>query len=307
MAVAPIDAAPETPGQVHYLRKPIAASYAALPEAARQRLHAAGAVNVEDYGAFVVVTAQSSAKPADIENAAGLSGLLYPGAFDLDLGGAVIDYRLADRGRYEKSPELFVDDYLKGARGLYVVKLVGPPRREWLEGLARAGALGREPARAQGWGRLGLVRAIEDTTPRRLLDEDKEDPPVYRFTSSGGYKNVSFTVADPSKEIVVVLAYTDAPAQPGASVARVKELDLHVLQGGAVYCDGQHTGQYSTRSTGCWLPDMYNNVKRARIAPNSFSGTFTVQVVAGSVTQKAVPGLDAGANQDWALHVYNAY
>jgi hypothetical protein len=167
--------------------------------------------------------------------------------------------------------------------------------------------LGWEPS-VQGWGRLGLARILEDGTPRRFLDEDKNATPVRRFTSSGGFKNFAFSVADPSKEIVVVLAYTDRPAQAGASVARVNELDLYVLQGGAIYCDGQYTGQYSTRSSGCWLPDMYNNVKRARIAPNSFSGTFTVQIVAGGVNQNAVPGLDGnGPNQDWALYVYNAY
>lgn len=794
----PVEAAPEPPGQVLYLRKPVASSYVALPEAARQRLHAAGARAVEDYGPFAVVTAAASARQTDLEAASGLSGLPYPGAFELDLGGAVVDYRLGDRERSEKSPGLFVDDYPIGGRGLYVIKLVGPPRREWLAGLERlglrilqyvhsdayivdapaglaglrasvgypvvhvtpyhpyykvapdlrdsegpdrgtqlvllldtgqdtvparellrkldekstfsplrsteasatlttdregwtalaslpsvvriepvreaapsderanqvaagridgqnlptdpglyrswlsglcggclspanlaqeivevmdtglakdpphldlnnawnasrlkwevvefglgggpddtsyhgtfvTGLLGGDPlqtggtglrdgggtgfyygmgiapgvsfgvrkafqstlgfpsglsdpatvkiilsdawnrgarfhndswnyadttysatarefdflvrdgagnysspsqgfpiivaagnatstgyrvwapgtaknvitvgasglprsglagncdtsisirdlsshsrqgiasdpnrfkpdlvapgrtvtsARAdgntqwdcggssanqlpppngpymaghgtsfstpqvtgaavlatrrllfdgqarpspallkavlvgaastmqggwnyvrgwglgwepsvQGWGRLGLSRVLEDATPRRTLDEDKAAVPVRRFTSAGGFKNFTFSVADPSKEVVVVLAYTDAPAQAGASVARVNELDLYVLQGGAVYCDGQYTGQYSTRSSACWLPDMYNNVKRARIAPNSFSGSFTVQIVAGSVTQNAVPGLDGnGANQDWALYVYNAY
>lgn len=164
-----------------------------------------------------------------------------------------------------------------------------------------------EPS-AQGWGRLGLARIIEDATPKRFVDEDRGITPVLRFTSSGGYKNVTFTVADPSKEIVVVLAYTDRPAQPGASVALVNGLNLYVLQGGAVYCDGQYTGEFTTRSYGCWLPDMWNNVKRTRIAPYSFSGTFTVQVVAGGISQNAVPGLDSGGpNQDWALYVYNAY
>lgn len=165
-----------------------------------------------------------------------------------------------------------------------------------------------EPWFAQGWGRLNISRYIEDATPRALQDEDHGTQPSLRFVSSGGYRNRTFSVADPSKEIVVVLAYTDYPAAPDATIARVNELDVYVLQGGYVYCDGQYTGQYTTRSSGCWLPDMYNNVKRIRIAPNSFSGTFMVQVVAGSVTSKAVPGLDTGSpvNQDWALYVYNA-
>lgn len=167
--------------------------------------------------------------------------------------------------------------------------------------------LGWEPF-DQGWGRLGLARIIDDPTPRRVIEEDKEATPVRRFTSSGGYKNITFSVADPSKEIVIVLAFTDAPAQPGASVALVNRLGLYVLQADAVYCDGQYVGQYTTRSSGCWLPDMANNVKRTRIAPNSFSGSFTVQIVAQSIGQNAVPGLDGnGPNQDWTLYVYNAY
>lgn len=168
-------------------------------------------------------------------------------------------------------------------------------------------ALGWEP-NSPGWGRLGLARIIEDSTPRRVLDEDKLATPVRRFTSSGNYRNFTFSVADPSKEIVVVLAFTDAPAQAGASIALVNVLDLYVFQSDAVYCDGQYGGQYTTRSSGCWLPDMANNVKRIRIAPNSFSGSFTVQISAQSVGQNAVPGLDGnGPNQDWALYVYNAY
>ena len=92
-----------------------------------------------------------------------------------------------------------------------------------------------------------------------------------------------------------------------ANFVRVNEVDMYVLQGGYVYCDGQYGSQYATRSISCSLPDTSNNVKRARIAPNSFTGQFTIQVVGSSVAQHAVPGLDNGApNQDWALYVYNA-
>jgi hypothetical protein len=104
-----------------------------------------------------------------------------------------------------------------------------------------------------------------------------------------------------------VLVTTDAPAAVNQLVARVNEVDMYVLQGGAVYCDGQYNGQYATRSSACGLPDSYNNVNRARIAPNSFSGQFTIQVVGGAINANAVPGRENGApNQDWALYVYNA-
>lgn len=166
---------------------------------------------------------------------------------------------------------------------------------------------GWEPTPYQGFGRVALTSLLEDPTPKAYLDEDHAVTPVDRFVQAGGYKNFSFTVADPSKPISAVLVYSDAPAALNASFVRVNEIDLYVMQGGHVYCDGQYGLQYATRSTSCWLPDMSNNVKRARIAPNSFSGQFTIQLVAGNVSAPAVPGRDAGApNQDWALYVYNA-
>lgn len=164
-----------------------------------------------------------------------------------------------------------------------------------------------EPNRYGGFGRVALTSLLEDPVSKSYLDEDHAVVPIDRFTSAGGYKNYTFTVADPSKAISAVLVYHDAPAAVNASVVRVNEIDMYVMQGNAVYCDGQYGGQYATRSSGCWLPDMSNNVKRARIAPNSFTGQFTIQVVAGNVSANAVPGRDSGnPNQDWALYVYNA-
>lgn len=164
-----------------------------------------------------------------------------------------------------------------------------------------------EPNLYGGFGRVALTSLLEDPVSKAYLDEDHAVVPVDRFTSAGGYKNYTFTVADPSKAISAVLVFHDAPAAVNASVVRVNEIDMYVMQGNAVYCDGQYVGQYATRSSGCWLPDMSNNVKRARIAPNSFTGQFTIQVVAGNVSANAVPGRDSGnPNQDWALYVYNA-
>lgn len=164
-----------------------------------------------------------------------------------------------------------------------------------------------EPTPYQGFGRLALTSLLEDPVPKAYIDEDHGTTPTNRFVQAGGYKNFTFTVADPSKAIGAVLVYSDAPAAINSTFVRVNEIDMYVMQGGYVYCDGQYGLQYATRSTGCWLPDMSNNVKRARIAPNSFTGQFTIQVVGSNVSQNAVPGMDGNApNQDWALYVYNA-
>lgn len=178
---------------------------------------------------------------------------------------------------------------------------------DWFAGYG----LGWEPSNPQGWGRLNLARLLSDSTPKQYRDEDHCQnncpQPVRRFTSTGSYQNITFSVADPSKPIIVTMAYTDAPSDAGTSGLRVNGVDMYVLQGSSVYCDGQFGAQYTTRSSGCWLPDMTNNVKRIQIAPYSFTGSFTVQFVANGINQPAVPGRDSGApNQDWALFVYNA-
>jgi hypothetical protein len=168
-------------------------------------------------------------------------------------------------------------------------------------------ANGGEPTAYQGFGRLALTGFLEYPESTAYLDEDHAVNPTRRFLQAGSYQNFTFTVADSSKAISAVLVYSDAPGQVNASVPRVNDVDMYVMQGGAVYCDGQYGGQYATRSSSCWLPDLDNNVKRARIAPNSFTGQFTIQVVAGAVSANAVPGRDNNAaNQDWALYVYNA-
>jgi|GEM_PF-3239028 len=162
--------------------------------------------------------------------------------------------------------------------------------------------LGWEPG-PQGFGRLSLKRLLDDPTPRKYRDDVAE-----RFTSAGGYKNFTYRVADPTKPIILTLAYTDAPSAPGTSGLRTNGIDMYVLQGGYVYCDGVYGYQYTPRSSGCWLPDLTNNVKQLRIAPNSFTGTFTIQLVAQGINQQAVPQVDGptAPNQDWALFVYNA-
>lgn len=85
--------------------------------------------------------------------------------------------------------------------------------------------LGWEPG-AQGFGRLSLKRLIDDPTPRKYRDDVAE-----RFTSAGGYKNFTYQVADPSKPVILTLAYTDAPSAAGTGGA-AHEWNRHVCPSG---------------------------------------------------------------------------
>jgi hypothetical protein len=106
------------------------------------------------------------------------------------------------------------------------------------------------------------------------------------------------------------MAFTDRYAAPNAVPSAVNQLSLYAMQGGATYCDGtSYDGLGFTPPSGsCGSPDGANNLHVVKIAPNSFSGQFQLQVRADNIAMMAVPFADGyGVNQDFALWVYNAY
>lgn len=164
--------------------------------------------------------------------------------------------------------------------------------------------LGFAPNLAQGYGRLSLAKLLSDSTAKVYEDQNEN---VLTFT--GATKSFPLTVADPSKPIIVSLVYTDPPSGLLGSGYTVNQLAVNVQQGGAFYtsCGLGETQQYSARVTApCGDAEgPADNTKQVRIAPNSFTGPFTVQVVARGINAKAVPSLST-VNQDFALFVYNA-
>lgn len=164
--------------------------------------------------------------------------------------------------------------------------------------------LGWEPGMAQGFGRLSLKRLLDDPTPKRYEDQHENV-----LVSTGSTKSFSYSVVDPSKPIIVTLVYTDPPSTLWSAGHTVNRLAVNVQQGGAFYtsCSLGGSSQYSIRTTApCSIAENpATNVKQVRIAPYSFTGPFTVQVVARGINEKAVPQLST-PNQDFALFVYNA-
>lgn len=164
--------------------------------------------------------------------------------------------------------------------------------------------LGYEPSVPQGYGRLSLKRLIDDSSPKVYEDQNANI-----LTATGASKNFQLTVADPSKPVIVSLVYTDPPSSLLGSGYTVNQLAVNVQQGGGFYtsCDLGGFQQYSARvSTPCGAAESPAlNAKQVRIAPNSFSGAFTVQVIANGINGIAVPQMGT-PNQDFALFVYNA-
>lgn len=160
--------------------------------------------------------------------------------------------------------------------------------------LSGAGAGGKLPSNAQGWGLVHLGMAF-DGAPRMLVDQS------VLLGDSGQVYERSGRVDDPSRPFRVTLAWTDAPGTPVAA-AWVNDLDLEVVVGGQTYKGNVFSG---ATSAGGGVADSVNNVESVFL-PAGTSGPFTVRVIAYTIAGDGVPGNTDGTDQDFGLVVYNA-
>ena len=183
-------------------------------------------------------------------------------------------------------------------------------------------SLGHSPSMAQGWGRVNLDQLFQEDVTVATFDQDHDPAPGgqgRRFTASGQYWWTQLQVDDPTKDIIAVLVFTDAPSNAGAASLKVNDLDLTLYRPSFIpanwrsYC-GNHFEQaswYSEDIAGKILPalptDTHNTVEVIRVPAGVLNGPFSVRVTARTVQANAVPGFDGEApNQDFALYVYNA-
>jgi Subtilase family len=156
---------------------------------------------------------------------------------------------------------------------------------------------GNLPGDHQGWGLLNLSRMFEPTN-RILYDES----PARTFTQSGGAPfETTGVVADTSKELRVMLAWTDAPGNSTTNAPYVNQLNLEVIVGGVVYNGNHFSGQYSTPGG---QKDFTNNVQGVRL-PAGTTGPFVIRVRPTVIAGDGVPGNFNDLDQDFALVVTN--
>jgi len=162
--------------------------------------------------------------------------------------------------------------------------------------------LPHSPSPAQGWGRIDLDGLFQDAVPVVALDQE-------RALEQGEWFDMKLRVADPSREVLLVLAYSDAPAEPGAEHPVVNSLLLRVEDSsgrkyqGNIFGDDWYSRQLSGFPKG---GDSWNNVKVVRIPAGALSQEpFYLQVLASRVAMPAVPGETNPPTQDFALYVYN--
>jgi len=184
--------------------------------------------------------------------------------------------------------------------------------------------LEHSPSTPQGWGRVNLDVLLPDgggpAIGRLLYDEDDGSVPgnvERRFSGSLTLWTENLQVVEPTEDLILVLAYTDAPGSLGAGLALVNNLDLMIVDGSGpgsskYYGNKFEVGDfYSERfpgSLGWGAPDHINNVEVIRVPGEDIdNGDFSIRVSAETLGGVGVPAHDNGAfNQDFALYIVNA-
>jgi Subtilase family len=158
--------------------------------------------------------------------------------------------------------------------------------------------MGARPNYNQGWGRLSLDDIIQGRTAYRLLDENSFTP----FTAALQARSGTFTVADPAKPVVIVLAWTDEPASVPAGTTLVRDLDLQVHSGCTLYSGNyMNSSEVSVAQNYCYGPyvrDSTNNVEMV-VVPAGTLSTLSYSI--------SVHSWFGSHNQKFALFASNVF
>jgi hypothetical protein len=154
------------------------------------------------------------------------------------------------------------------------------------------------PGAHQGWGLLNIGRMFESTS-RIIYDES----PARTFTESGGAPfEATGVIADSTKEVRVMLVWSDPPGSSVTNAPYVNQLNIEVIVGGVVYNGNHLVGQYSTPGG---QKDFSNNVQGVRL-PAGTAGPIVIRVRPTIIAGDGVPGDFNALDQDFALVVTNA-
>lgn len=172
------------------------------------------------------------------------------------------------------------------------------------------------PTKEQGWGRVELGPLLDSSARHAFVPEDHSAGGPARFSAVevGTWWYVPLVVADPTKEVIVTLAYTDAPGASSATGrALVNDLDLYLtVAEDTIYPAGSYDDEGYSQATTEYAPtDTFNNVEVLKIRPNVLppgEGLIGLAIFCRALNGIGVPiaGLDNGQfNQDFAVYAYN--
>ncbi len=163
---------------------------------------------------------------------------------------------------------------------------------------ADGGILGHRVDSKQGWGRMDLGAVVDPDAPVLYYDQET----LLRNTGESWTEYLA--VADPTKPLKLMAAWTDAPGHGlgGPTPAWNNNLDLTVTLNGQTYRGNQFGG--AGWSVPALLSDVRNNAEGVLIGPVA-QGEFEVRVTAANLASDGVPFAGNDTDQDFALVCYN--
>ncbi len=149
------------------------------------------------------------------------------------------------------------------------------------------------PSNTQGYGLPDMDLGLDDT-PRVFSDQQTQ------FTQSGEQWTREIIVADPTKPVRLVMAYTDAAGALGTN-PQVNDLNLRIDSSTETYVGNHFLRQWSVTGG---APDANNNYEAIFLPPGSVDA-FDLTVTAFNIAGDGVPGNGDDTDQDFALICYN--
>ena len=150
----------------------------------------------------------------------------------------------------------------------------------------------------QGWGRMDAAAVIDPQTPVVYLDQSTV------LGDTGDEWGQTLAVADPSRPVRMMLAWTDAPGHGlgGTTPAWNNDLDLVVEVDGNTYHGNDFGPDGWSRAGG--NADPMNNTEGIFLSPGT-DGRLVVRIVASNINSDGIPGVGDTTDQDFALVCYN--
>lgn len=164
---------------------------------------------------------------------------------------------------------------------------------------ADGGTLGSAPDSKQGWGRMLIKPVLQPAQSVQYVDQSRV------FNASGETWTRSFTAADPSQPIRIMLVWTDAPGHGlgGTTPAWNNNLDLRVTAGAGTYLGNVFSS--SGWSVAGGSADARNNGEGVFLQAAQHGGSVNVEVRATDINSNALPNAGDDTDQDFALVCYN--
>ncbi|MFD0324539.1 S8 family serine peptidase [Lysobacter gummosus] len=155
------------------------------------------------------------------------------------------------------------------------------------------------PDAKQGWGRMLIEPVLRPAQTVQYIDQS------HVFNNSGESWTRTFTAADPSKPVRIMLVWTDAPGHGlgGTTPAWNNNLDLRVTAGGNTYLGNVFAASGWSATGGA--ADARNNNEGVFLQSAQHGGSVSIVVRATDINSNGLPNSGDDTDQDFALVCYN--